>query len=371
MTLTLDRRRLNRATLARQFLLARADAAPTDMIRHLVALQGQDPEPPYIGLWNRIDGFRIDDLARLLHDRTVVRGTLFRATQHLSLAEDYRWLRPMLQSMLVGRVRGIFARQTEGLDLDELAAAARELLADRPLTRPELGRALARRWPAYEPAVLGWCAQGRVAVVHPPPDGLWGRRGATPFVLAEQWLGGPLTDAPLAGRLVRRYLAAFGPATAADVRAFSGMAGLREVVEALRPELAVFRDEAGRELFDLPDAPRPDPDVPAPVRFLAPLDNVVLGYADRSRLMSDEARRRVGFEPALTVDGTVRGFWHLRGGALDVELVEPLSRAERDAVTEEGARLLTFAAPDAAADHDIRLTPATSPAPARPAPPPA
>jgi hypothetical protein len=346
-TTRLSRRQLNRATLERQHLLRRADLTALDMITRLVGLQGQDPEPPYVGLWNRIAGFSIDDLAGLLRERRVVRGTLFRATQHLVSADDYVWLRPLLQPMIEGRLRGSFRRPTEGLDLADVAAEARAVLADGPLTRPALGRALAGRWPDRDPTVLAWCAQGLVPVVHPPPDGLWGRRGPTPFDLAERWLGRPLATGPAPDRLVLRYLAAYGPATAADMRMFSGLAGLREVVEALRPRLAVFRDEAGRELYDLPDAPRPDPAVPAPVRFLAPLDNVVLAHADRSRLMGDEARRRVGFETAFLVDGMVRGFWTLKAGTLAVEPLDRLSRAERAAVTEEAARLLAFAAPDA------------------------
>jgi hypothetical protein len=355
MTTMLTRRQLNRATLARQSLLERSDATTAEgMIAHLVGVQGQDPEPPYVGLWNRISGFQIDDLAGLLHQRRVVRGTLFRGTQHLVLAGDYAWLRPLLQPMIESRLRGTFRRPTDGLDLAELAAEARALLAGGPLSRPELGRALARRWPDRDPTVLAWCAQGLVPVVHPPPDGLWGRRGPTPFDLAERWLGQPLATEPAPDRLVLRYLAAYGPATAADARTFSGLAGLREVFESLRPRLAVFRDEAGRELYDLPDAPRPGPDVPAPVRFLASLDNIVLSHADRSRLVGDEARRRVGFETALTVDGMVRGFWTLKAGTLTVEPLGRLSAAERAAVTDEGERLLAFAAPDAER-HDIRL----------------
>jgi hypothetical protein len=360
MTTRLTRRQLNRATLERQHLLCRSDLTALDMITHLVGLQGQDPEPPYVGLWNRIAGFAIDELADLLHKREVVRGTLFRGTQHLVPAEDYRWLRPLLQPMLDGRRQGSFARQTAGLDMAKLASTARTLLDEGPLTRPELGRALARRWPDRDPVVLGWCAQGLLPIVHPPPDGVWGRRGPTPFELAERWLGGPLDPDPSPARLIPRYLAAFGPATVRDVQAFSGLTRLREVVEPLRPELRVFTDEAGRELYDLPDAPRPDPDVPAPVRFLASLDNVVLGHADRSRLMDEEARRYVGFEPAVTVDGMVRGFWRIRTEAgaatLTVRLLAPLSPAEQADLADEGTRLLTFAAPDAN-HHDLRFEP--------------
>jgi hypothetical protein len=356
----LSRRALNRATLDRQLLLRRAAVPALDVVRHLAGLQGQDPDPPYVGLWNRVEGFRVEDLTRLLAERLVVRGTLYRATQHLVAADDYRWLRPLLQPMLDVRRRGALGRHTAGIDPAELAAAARDLLAGRVLTRPELGRALVARWPGRDPAMLGAAVQALLPILHPPPGGVWRRYGPMPFALAEQWLGGPLDDRPDPAALVLRYLAAFGPATVADAQAWSGLTRLREVVEPLRPRLLTVRDEAGRELYDLPDAPRPDPDTPAPVRFLASLDNVVLGYADRGRLMNDEQRRYVGHEQALTVDGFVRGLWKLRragdAAALEVRLFAPLRPRERDEVEAEGARLLRFHAPEAAG-HDVRTGP--------------
>lgn len=357
---TLTRRALNRATLERQLLLRRADLPALIVIERLCGLQAQDPDPPYIGLWSRIDAFGIDDLTRSLYRREVVRATLFRGTQHLVTAEDYLWLRPLLQPMLDRWQKGGFGGFTAGLDLGELAAAARAVLGEDTLTRPELGRALAERWPGRDPVALARSVQGLLPVVHPPPDGTWGRRGTTPFTLAEHWLGRPLAAEPSARELVVRYLAAFGPATVRDVQAWSGMTRLGEVIESLRPRLRVFGNEDGRELFDLPEAPRPDPDVPAPVRFLAALDNVVLAHADRTRVVSDDRRGHVVVEAAVTVDGFVHGLWSVkrdRGTAtLVVRLFEPLSGRDEAAVTEEGARLLRFAAPDADG-HDIRFHP--------------
>ncbi|APU16493.1 winged helix DNA-binding domain-containing protein [Actinoalloteichus fjordicus] len=359
MTL-LTRRALNRATSARQFLLARTSASAPEVIEHLVGLQAQDPDPPYLGLWSRLTAFELDHLTRLLDERTVVRATLFRGTQHLVTAEDYRWLRPLLQPMLARWQRGAFGRATAGLDLAELAATARVFLGHDVVTRPVLGRALAEKWPGRDPVGLARSVQGLLPVIHPPPDGTWRRRGATPFVLAEHWLGRSLADAPEPARLIQRYLAAFGPATVKDVQAWSGLTRLREPVDDLRPRLRVFRDEAGRELFDLPEAPRPDPDVPAPVRFLAALDNVVLAHTDRSRMMTDDRRRHVIVEAAVTVDGFVRGVWSIRreGGlaTLDVRLFAPVTSAEETALTEEGARLLRFAAAEEGR-HDIRFRP--------------
>lgn len=228
------------------------------------------------------------------------------------------------------------------------------------MNRPELGRALAERWPGRDPVALARSAQGLLPIVHPPPDGTWGRRGPTPFELAERWLDRPLTGEPSAAELVLRYLAAFGPASVKDIQAWSGMTRLREVVDTLRPRLRVFGSEAGVELFDLPDAPRPDPDVPAPVRFLAALDNVVLAHADRSRMMADEQRKHIIVHAALTVDGFVRGLWAVKrdqaAAILNITLFTPLTREDEDAVIEEGVRLLHFAYADSDA-HDIRFHP--------------
>ncbi|MBT2388401.1 AlkZ family DNA glycosylase [Streptomyces sp. ISL-1] len=360
----LTRRSLNRATLERQLLLRRTDLAAPAVIEQVAGLQAQDPDPPYIGLWSRITDFRLDDLTKLLNERMVVRATLFRGTQHLVTAEDYLWLRPLLQPMLDRWQKGAFGRFTTGLDLTELAAAARTVLGASTLTRPELGRALVERWPGRDPVALARSVQGLLPVVHPPPDGTWGRRGTTPFTLADQWLGRPPATDPSPRELVQRYLAAFGPATVKDIQAWSGMTRLREVVEALRPELRVFRGEAGEELFDLPEAPRPDPDTTAAVRFLAALDNVVLGHADRTRMMTDSQRRHIIVEAAVTVDGFVRGLWGIKrdkgSAVLTVKLFSPLSANEEEAVTDEGARLLRFAAEDA--DHyDIRYRPVDTP----------
>ncbi|MEV4383075.1 winged helix DNA-binding domain-containing protein [Streptosporangium sp. NPDC049644] len=227
------------------------------------------------------------------------------------------------------------------------------------MSRPELGRALAERWPGRDPIALARSAQGLLPIVHPPPDGTWGRRGTTPFTLADRWLDRPPADEPSARELVLRYLTAFGPASVKDIQAWSGMTRLREVVESLRPRLRVFRNEMGGELFDLPDAPRPDPDVPAPVRFLAALDNAVLAHADRTRMMTDEQRKHTIVEAAMTVDGFVCGLWAIKRDRKDtatlvVKLFEPLAGQDVAAVTEEGVRLLRFAAADADG-HDIRF----------------
>jgi hypothetical protein len=357
----LDRRALNRATLERQLLLGRHDLPATGAVERLGGLNAQDPEPPYLALWARLAGFERHALTRALQDRRVVRGSLLRGTQHMVTAADYLAWRPLLQPVLDRSLR-TFARATAGVDPAELAATARALLAETALTRPELGRRLAERWPEAEPGPLAWSAQCLLPLVHPPPSGTWGARGPTPFSLAESWLGRPLAAPSSPDGLILRHLAAFGPASVADVQAWCGLTRLREPVERLAPGLRQFRDEHGRVLYDLPDAPRPDPGTPAPPRFLPYFDNLLLAHADRTRVMTDEHRRRICVgavvEPTVLVDGQVAAIWRLRRdparAIVEIEPLAPLPTADRAAVTLEGERLLAFAADDAAA-HDLRF----------------
>jgi hypothetical protein len=241
-------------------------------------------------------------------------------------------------------------------------SAGRVLVEERPRTAKELGAQLSELWPGRDPAALAHAIRGRLALVQVPPRGLWGASGQTTCTTAEAWLDRPLDPTPSVDDLVRRYLAAFGPATVADVQTWSGLAGLGEVIERLRPSLVVLIDDAGRELFDLPDAPRPDPDKPAPVRFLPEFDNLLLSHSDRGRVISDEDRQRLksanGVLPGLfLVDGWVRGSWRIgrRRGAATLTITPFRSLAKRSAaaVTAEGARLLRFAAPGDG--HDIRI----------------
>ncbi|GAB2625409.1 winged helix DNA-binding domain-containing protein [Streptomyces capparidis] len=350
-------RELNRALLRRQLLTRRADLPVAAAVERVLGLNAQDPNLPYLALWTRLARFAIADLTAAVTDGTVVRSTLLRATQHMVTAPDFRLVRPAVAPLLRRVQRNAFGGRTAGVDLAVLVAQARELLAGgRVLTRPELGRLLAGRWPGADPAALGWTVQYLLPVTHPAPSGTWNVRGATPFRLADRpGAGREATEADLA-ELVRRYLAAFGPATVADARAWSGVGGLREVFERLRPGLAVLRDERGRELFDLPGAPLPDGDLPVPVRFLPEFDACLLAYADRTRVMTDEVRRRVcdGAAVAATVlvDGTVAATWTVsRSGGravLAVEPLRPLPARDRADVEAEGHRLLAFTDPGAA-----------------------
>ncbi|WUI00764.1 winged helix DNA-binding domain-containing protein [Spirillospora sp. NBC_00431] len=363
MTRVLDRRTLNRTALDRQLLLKRSDMAVRDAVGLLVAMQAQENNVPYYGLWTRLAGFRQQQLTDLMNDRAAVRGSILRGTQHLALAEDYLWLRPLIRESLLRGRQAAFGRVTKDWDLDELATEARKLLEGQVLTRPQLARALAERWPGRDLQALGWSAQALVPVVHPPPSGTWNVAGATPFALAEEWIGEPLHEIGPA-RLIRRYLAAFGPASVKDFQMWSGLRRMDAEFAELRPELRVHKDENGVELFDLPDAPLTE-DGPAPVRFLPGFDNLVLAYADRTRLMTDEQRKVVcvgaEIKPTLLVDGRVHALWALKHdrkaghATLTIELFAPLpDGTAAEEVEEEAARLLGFAAPEAG--HDVRIT---------------
>lgn len=342
---TADRRMLNRTTLDRQLLLDRSASSAMDAVRRLVGLQAQAPNAPYLGLWSRLSDFALSDLTTLLEDRRVVRSSTLRGTQHLVAAVDYDWLRPLVAPTLARARQAAFGKVTSTVDMAELARVGTTLLAGRTLTRPRLRDELATRWPSVDPMALAWSVQSLVPVVHPPPNGTWRRGGATPFTLASDWLGRPLA-APDPAVLVRRYLAAFGPATVRDMETWSGVRGLGEFVA----DLVVLRDEDGRELYDLPDQSYPDEDTPAPVRLLPEFDNLMVAYADRARLMPDEYRRRVCVgamvAPTILVDGTVRGTWQLRWTPSAATLTITPFEALPDEVEHEAARLLEFAAPD-------------------------
>jgi hypothetical protein len=350
-------RALNRALLARQFLLRRVKLPPLAAVRHLCGMQAQAPFPPYFGLWSRLHGFAPEHLSRLLLDRSVVRLALMRGTVHLVTAEDCLFLRPLVQPLLDRdlRTNQAYAAALSGLDLPGLANQARAVLAERPCTGAELGRLLAQQHPDRPPAALAHAARGLLPLVQVPPRAVWGRSRQPTYLTAEDWLGRPLDPRPRLDELVLRYLAAFGPATVQDVQAWSGLTRLGEVVDGLRAQLNVFADEQGRELFDLPDAPRPEPDTPVPPRFIAEFDNLLLSHADRTRVLSAEARKRVFgvrngvFPGTVLVDGFVRGTWRIRGGrdaaTLEIEPYQRISKKDLAALESAGARLLRFAAP--------------------------
>ncbi|WP_261808551.1 winged helix DNA-binding domain-containing protein [Nonomuraea sp. C10] len=347
----LGERALNRATLARQLLLDRADLPVTGAVAHLCGLQAQEPQEPFVGLWSRLRAFEPAALSGLLVRRRVVRVHLMRRTVHLVTAGDVLAWRARHDAMLRQRVLGVYRRELAGVDLDELAAAGRAVMADgEPRSMAEVVEALAGRWPEPGRRALGeMVISALVPVAQAPPRGLWRARAGVRNVLLSSWLGreidphAPDGSDPVGQALVRRYLAAFGPAATADLRAWSGLAGLPGAVAAVREELVSFRDERGRELLDLPDAPRPDPDTPAPVRFLPAFDNAILGYHARGRII-DDAHRGLSVAGArvVLVDGRVAATWTVESGTVTVTPLRRLSPADRTAVADQGQQLATF-----------------------------
>jgi hypothetical protein len=361
----LDRRALNRALLERQLLLGRHEVSAFEAVEHLVGLQAQAPDPPYIGLWTRLAGFRSGELSRMIVDRRAVRVALMRNTVHLVTAEDCLKLRPLVQSTIgrnlyTGNAQRAAVKQ---IDAAELVTAGRAVLEERPLTAKELGGLLRERWPEQDPAALARAIRNLVPLVQVPPRGVWGESGPAAHTTIEAWLGRQLDSNPSRDEMVMRYLGAFGPASVKDAQTWSGLTRLREDFERLRSRLRIFHDQNGTELFDLPDGPRPDPDVPAPVRLVAAFDNLILSHADRSRVIAARHRKALasknGMVPAtFLVDGFVSGTWKVvrdrREATLWISPFERLSKEDREALAEEGERLLTFVT-DGAGDFAIRF----------------
>jgi len=385
-------RALNRATLARQLLLHPSNLTPAQAITHLAGLQAQAPLAPYVGLWTRLAAFRPDHLEDLLNERGVLRAHLMRNTVHLVDTADYLRFRPLFQPPMDRALAGNWGRRLAGVDLAELREVAAVLLAETPLTRVALARALAPRWPGHDPAALAHAASHLLPLVQVPPRGLWRQSGPAAFMLASAWLNSrpsspsPTPSAPLTPptpsapvkystvveELVLRYLAAYGPASVADIQAWSGLTRLREVTERLGGRLRPLAGPDGAVLLDLAHVPEdgapaiPDPDTPAPPRFLPEYDNLLLSYAERSRVIPHS--RPVPLPPGngasvgtLLIDGCWQADWRIRkdsvrdeGAVLEVHPFVPLSAADRDAVAAEGQRLLGFVRPADTA-RDVRF----------------
>ncbi len=354
---TLTPRQLNRATLARQMLLSRESIAATAAVERLAGLQAQLARPPFAGLWTRLEGFQRKDLIEPLLRREIIRATTMRGTLHLMSAADYVALRGALQPMLTKGMQAILRERAQNLDMEALQTEARGFFGGKPATFDALRNHLKAKNPTADERAMAYATRMHLPLVQVPTDDLWGFPAAADFALADDWLGKkvPTEEAP-AHTLVRRYLAAFGPATPKDAQVWSGLPSLRAVFEELRPELATFRDDRKRELFDLPDAPRPGEDTPAPVRFLPEFDNLVLAHDDRTRVIADEHRPKVTLKnlqvrATFLVDGFVAGAWKVERKKKTATLVlEPFGKLAKKTLTElerEGEALLRFVEEDA------------------------
>jgi hypothetical protein len=361
----LSREALNRATLARQMLLERVAMTPYDAVRHLVGLQAQTPQSWYLSLWSRLADFDPIATGQLLEERRLVRLAVMRSTIHLVTDDDALVLRAFTQPVIDRSLRGVWAKRLEGIDLAELGSEVRRLVAEAPRTPTELIGLLAVRWPGRDQLTIANAVRALVPLVQVPPRGVWRRSGAVKLAALDAWLGRNVPATVDREPIVLRYLAAFGPASVMDAQAWSGVTRLGDAFERLRPQLRVFTDEAGRELFDLPDAPRPVPDTPAPVRFIADYDNLLLSHADRSRFIGDVERAAFTYQQGpipgmILVDGTAIGQWHLRhdkGSATAVlRLARTPSSDDEAAVSSEAHAMLHFIAPDATM-HSVEFAP--------------
>ena len=353
---TLSRQMLNRTLLARQMLLQRQTRPVVETIEHLVGMQSQVPTNPYVALWSRLTNFGTDELSRMVVERKVVRASLMRATLHLVTARDCLTLYPLLSPVLARTFKNTpFGKGTQHLKPAPLLNRARTLLDEQPRTLKDLGALLHQQWPDYEPSHLAQAVHHLLPLVQVPPRGTWGASHKATWATIENWLGRPFDPEPELDALVLRYLAAFGPATAADVSTWSGLTGLREVLTRLRPQLRIFRDERGRELFDIPEAPWPEPDSDAPPRFLPEYDNILLSHADRTRVMSDDNRKRLMTRNAVLpgsflLDGYLQGTWKIErtrnAARLLLRPYSPVPGDQQAALFDEGAQLLALMAAD-------------------------
>jgi hypothetical protein len=352
MTLTL--RHLNRATLARQMLLARKKTTLLNAVAQLVGVQAQMARPAFVCLWSRVQGATREKVAALLHDRTLVRATAMRATLHVTTASDYLAFRSCLQGDLDRGLKALLKQRLDGIEIERIVAIAREYFAT-PRTFDDMRRRLQTKYPKLDERAMGYAVRLTLPLVQVPTDDEWAYPAQASFVSAERWMG--KKPAPDAGpdALVLRYLAAYGPATVADAQSWLGMQPLKPVFERLRPKLVSLRGPGKAELFDVPGAPMPDPDVPAPVRFLPEWDSMLIGRTDQRILAADD--RAAVFLPGLRVlptcliDGFAAGTWKVertKGAAtLIVSPFSKVSKAHRAALEQEGEALLAFVEPDA------------------------
>jgi hypothetical protein len=367
MAEALSNRALNRATLSRQLLLERARISTLEAIEHLVGLQAQSPFSPYYGLWSRLRDFRASHLVDLLKERDVVRVVLMRGTVHMVTARDCRSLRRLVQSVMERdlRVNTEHGKALEGLDHKAFVQIAKQVLSGPPLGVKELGVRLQEQWPTRSPASLAYAARDLLCLVQTPPRAVWGRSGMPRLTTADAWLGPEAAACTMTlSTLVLRYLSAFGPASIRDLQTWSGLTHLSEVVNRLGGQLRKFQSEDGAELYDTDDAPRPAADSPAPVRLVAPFDNLLLSHLDRARVMSKRVRtllfsQKNGSIPgAVLVDGFVSGSWSLvekrRKTVLTIKAFTRFSRSAQAELEHEVKRLLEqTAAPGASTDYQL------------------
>lgn len=339
----LTRQRLNRTLLLRQHLLERVTMPSEQMVRHLIGLQAQENLPPYLSLAARLTTLDPYDISRQLEERKLVRLLTMRGTIHLLAPEDAAVLRTWVAPRIEQEVRvSQSIGDTREIERPAAEAALRAALADGPLPQKEIGQALAERFP-YQPTQLGQLARSIAPLAQLPPRGCWKAAGGVVYDYVDRWTGVPM-GAPDVPELVRRYLRAFGPASAADVTAWSAVTRLGPVLKAM-DDLVQHEDEDGRVLYDVDGAPIADEDAPAPVRLLGTYDNVWLSHAARDRVTDPEARKswmgtNGGVGNTLFAGGWLAGIWRIVDDRVEIDrLHRDLTKAEKAELDEEVARV--------------------------------
>lgn len=346
----LSPRALNRALLARQLLLERSPLSPLEATEQLICLQAQIPNPPYIGLWTRLQTFSREAFTRLMEERQIVRAVMLRSTLHHVSAADHQLFRLTLAPALEKAFKSFFGKYYKGINAAKIVDAARPFLTTEPRSMGELEAYLLEIEPTLDPTALRYAVRTYLPLVQIPPGGTWGTGSRASYLTAEAWLG-PLADGDQLPQLFRRYLAAFGPASIMDFQTWTGMTGLKKALETLRPELQCYQDEKGRELFDLPDCSLPDSQTAAPVRFIPEYDNLLIAHADRSRILPPAYHKKVFLSAGrvrstILVDGFVAGAWKIERSkdraTLNIEQFESLSAKVQNELAAEGVRLVQF-----------------------------
>jgi hypothetical protein len=359
--LPVDRRALNRATLARQLLLRRQRLAIPAAVERLLALQAQLPRPAVVGLWTRVEALDRQSVARLFDSRTLVRATTMRGTLHVMTAGDYLAFRHCLQPGLDAGMRAILRDRAAALDVAALGRAAEAYLGE-PHDFEDIRAHLLTAFPGGDERAMGYAVRMGLPLVQVPGAGPWGFPAHAGFVSAKAWLGKAPAPCTTPDALVLRYLAALGPATIKDAESWLGLGGLAPAFARLQSRLAVVGGTARAPLYDLPDAPRPDGDTPAPIRFLPEWDSVVVTRADE-RVVAKADRPRV-FLPGLRVaalvlvDGFAAASWGVsrtrKAATLKIEPFAALSKRIVDELRPEAESLVRFMEPDAAT-HEIEV----------------
>lgn len=363
---TLTLRELNRTTLRRQLLLDRSSLGVPAAIETLVGLQAQVPNPPYIGLWTRLEAFQRETLMGLIESKQVVRAAMMRSTLHLMAAEDFLRLRAALTPALVKAMKAFFGKRIQGLDTEQFAESMRAVFDETPLAFSEAREALTERAPDRDFNALAYVARAYLPLMQLPPGGYWSSGGSPAYATADHWLGRSIQPSSDPAELIRRYLAAFGPASVKDAQAWAGMTTLKDAFQRMKDELVVYRSEDGETLYDLPGLPILDGDMPAPARFIPEYDNLVLAHADRRRVIADAYRPLVYLSAGrvrsiLLVDGFMAGTWKIekakKAAALVIEPCVTLPAADQAALAEEGERLVRWVE-DRAEQYSVRFEPA-------------